>query len=31
MKNPSVAVVSSKAGFEAAAKAGKVMTLKTIV
>lgn len=31
MKDPSVCVVSSKAGFEAAAKAGKVMTLKTVV
>lgn len=29
-KNPSVAVVSSKAGFEAAAKAGKTMPLKEI-
>jgi presequence protease len=31
MKNPSVAVVSSKGAFEAAAKAGKVMTLKEVV
>jgi len=31
MKKPSVAVVSSKAGFEAAAKDGKVMELKTVV
>lgn len=30
MKDPSVAVVSSKAAFESAAKAGKVMKLKTI-
>lgn len=30
MKNPSVAVVSSKAAFEAAAAAGKTMTLKEI-
>jgi len=31
MKKPSVAVVSSKAGFEAAAEAGKIMDLKTVV
>jgi Zn-dependent M16 (insulinase) family peptidase len=30
LKNPSVAVVSSKSAFEAAAKAGKVMTLKEV-
>ena len=31
LKNPSVAVVSSKGAFELASKAGKVMTLKEIV
>jgi len=31
MKNPSVAVVSSKSAFEAAAKAGKVMKLKEVM
>jgi len=31
IKKPSVAVVSSKAAFEAAAKAGKVMELKQVV
>jgi Zn-dependent M16 (insulinase) family peptidase len=31
LKDPSVAVISSKAAFEAAAKAGKVMDLKTVV
>jgi Zn-dependent M16 (insulinase) family peptidase len=31
LKDPSVAVISSKAAFEAAAKSGKVMDLKTVL